>query len=72
MLLISWTMSANSSDSDISSDELESPSRATGASQKRSTASLKRTENPNEPKKVKGPSSLPLAKYKVLRPSLLQ
>ena len=59
-------MSADSSDSDISSDELESPSRATGASQKRtSTASLKRTGNPNEPKKVKGPrSSLPLAKYK--------
>ena len=57
-------MSADSSDSDISSDELESPSRAAGASQKRSTASLKRTGNPNEPKKVKGPSSLPLAKYK--------
>ena len=66
VLLISWTMSADSSDSDISSDELESPSRATGASQKRtSTASLKRTGNPNEPKKVKGPrSSLQLAKYK--------
>jgi len=41
-------MSADSSDTDIRPyDELESPTRATSASQKRSTASLKRTANPN-------------------------
>ena len=62
---ISWIMSADSSDTDILSDELDSPpSRAAGASQKRSTASLKRMANPNEPKKLKGPPSAPpVVKY---------